>query len=234
MKDEPGGYNGFTALYGNVNVQPQISPTGPVKDLDGNVVADSHGNPGFPGFDPSPSQTLGYLATMLEAGVPVVYGYIEDAHDNQGQAISGVSTSTEQTFGPGQAGYVTQLKAFNKAFGEFFARLAKNGITKNNTLFIITADENDHFVGGPPSPATCDGVTTPCTYALKGQIGRRSERGIRHRVRGCDAVPRAQRQSTDLLHHRQPGADFQHDPPARAGSRRDARLRRGPGAERRH
>jgi hypothetical protein len=168
LKDEPGGYNGFTALYGNVNVQPQISPTGPVKDLDGNVVADSHGNPGFPGFDPSPSQTLGYLATMLEAGVPVVYGYIEDAHDNQGQAISGVSTSTEQTFGPGEAGYVTQLKAFNKAFGEFFARLAKNGITKNNTLFIITADENDHFVGGPP--ATCDGVTTPCTYALKGEI----------------------------------------------------------------
>jgi arylsulfatase A-like enzyme len=106
---------------------------------------------------------------MLEAGVPVVYGYIEDAHDNQGQAISGVSTSTEQTFGP-EAGYVTQLKAFNKAFGEFFARLAKDGIAKDNTLFIITADENDHFVGGPPSPATCNGVTTPCTYALKGEI----------------------------------------------------------------
>jgi hypothetical protein len=65
---------------------------------------------------------------------------------------------------------VTQLKAFNKAFGEFFARLAKDGITKDNTLFIITADENDHFVGGPPSPATCNGVTTPCTYTLKGEI----------------------------------------------------------------
>ena len=56
-------------------------------------------------------------------------------------------------------------QAYNKAFGEFFARLAKDGITKDNTLFIITADENDHFVGGPPSPANCDGVTTPCTYA---------------------------------------------------------------------
>jgi hypothetical protein len=170
LKDEPGGYTGFTALFGNANVQPQISPGGPVKDLDGNVIADSHGNPGFPGFDPSPSQTLGYLATMLEAGVPIVYGYIEDAHDNQGQAISGVSTSTEETFGPGEAGYVTQLKAFDKAFGQFFARLAKDGITKDNTLFIITADENDHFVGGPPSPSACDGVTTPCTYALKGEI----------------------------------------------------------------
>jgi hypothetical protein len=119
LKDEPGGYNGFTALYGNVNVQPQISPTGPVTDLDGNTIMDSHGNPGFPGFDPSPSQTLG---------------------------------------------------AFDKAFGEFFARLAEDGITTENTLFIITADENDHFVGGTPSPANCDGVTTPCTYALKGEI----------------------------------------------------------------
>ena len=170
LKDEPGGYTGFRALYGNVNVQPQISPSGPVKDLDGNVITDSHGNPGFPGFDPSPSQTLGYLATMLEAGVPVVYGYIEDAHDNHGPQISGVSTSIEETFGPGEAGFVTQLAAFNKAFGEFFARLAKDGITKDNTLFIITADENDHFVGGAPAPANCDGVTTSCSYALKGEI----------------------------------------------------------------
>ncbi len=170
LPDEPGGYAGFSALFGNANVQPQISPSGPVTNLDGNVIADSNGNPGFPGFDPSPSQTLGYLAKMLEAGVPVVYGYIEDAHDNQGQALSGVSTSTEETFGPGEAGYVTQLKAYDKAFGEFFARLAKDGITKDNTLFVITADENDHFVGGPPSPANCDGVTTPCTYAKKGEI----------------------------------------------------------------
>jgi hypothetical protein len=35
LKDEPQGYTGFTALYGNVNVQPQISPTGLVTDLDG-------------------------------------------------------------------------------------------------------------------------------------------------------------------------------------------------------
>src|SRR5215469_392488 len=34
LKDEPHGYHGFRALYGNVNVQPQISPGGPVKDLD--------------------------------------------------------------------------------------------------------------------------------------------------------------------------------------------------------
>ena len=63
-----------------------------------------------------------------------------------------------------------QLKAFDRAFGQFFARLAKEGITKQNTLFVVTADENDHFVGGPASPANCDGVDTPCTYAKKGEI----------------------------------------------------------------
>ncbi|MBV9584939.1 MAG: hypothetical protein JO213_08665, partial [Alphaproteobacteria bacterium] len=172
LTDEPGGYVGFTALYGNANVQPAISPGGPVKDLDGNIIADSSTppNPGFPGFDPTASQTLGYVATMLEAGVPVVYAYIADAHDNQGQGISGVSPSAEQTFGPGEAGYVQQLAAYNKSFGQFFARLAQHGITIENTLFIVTADENDHFVGGAPSPANCNGVTTPCTYAKKGEI----------------------------------------------------------------
>jgi len=52
----------------------------------------------------------------------------------------------------------------------FSRAFAKAGITKENTLFIVTADENDHFVGGSPSPANCDGVTTPCTYAKKGEI----------------------------------------------------------------
>ncbi len=170
MKDEPGGYNGFTALYGNADVQPQISPKGSVTDLDGNVIADSHGNPGFPGFSPTASQTLGYVATMLEAGVPVVYFYIADAHDNRGPALSGVSTAAEGTFGPGEAGYVKQLRAYDKAFGQFFARLAADKFTTANTLFVITADENDHFAGGPPSPPNCDGVTTPCTYAKIGEI----------------------------------------------------------------
>ncbi|HEX3914151.1 MAG TPA: hypothetical protein VHW71_11620 [Steroidobacteraceae bacterium] len=162
LTDEPGGYQGFNALFGGLNVQPAVSPRGPVKDIDGNVISDASGNPGFPNaFDPSASQTLGYLATMLEAGIPVVYGYIEDMHDNH---------ASTGTFGPGEASYVAQLAAANEAFGKFFTRLAQNGITKDNTLFIVTADENDHFVGGAPSPAGCDGVHVPCTYQQIGEI----------------------------------------------------------------
>lgn len=163
LPDEPQGYSGFKALFGNKNVQPAISPKGPVTDIDGNVIQDSAKNPGFPNlFNPSAAQTLGYLATMLEAGVPVVYGYIADAHDNH---ITGTGT-----FGPGEAGYVQQLKDYDAAFGKFFDRLRKAGITRENTLFVVTSDENDHFVGGPPSPANCNGVTIPCTYAEKGEI----------------------------------------------------------------
>src|SRR5262252_8485528 len=55
-------------------------------------------------------------------------------------------------------------------FGKFFARLANDGITKDNTLFVVTPDENDHFVGGAPSPANCDGINTPCTYKQIGEI----------------------------------------------------------------
>lgn len=166
LPDEPGGYEGFSALYGNQKVQPVISPSAPVKDMDGNIIADSHGNPGFPGFDPTATQSLGYVAQMLEAGVPVVYLYISDAHDNE----LGASLTTEGTFGPGEAPYVQQLATYDEAFGKFFARLENSGITKDNTLFVITADENDQFVGGPPSPANCDGIHVPCTYAKKGEV----------------------------------------------------------------
>jgi len=157
LPDERGGYIGFKALFGNVNVQPAISAT-PIKDLNGVVIADAFGQPGFPNiFNPHPSQTLGYLAAMLDAGVQVVYGYIADAHDNR-------HGNTPNTFGPGEAAYVAQLKEYETAFAKFFDRLAAAGIDKSNTLFIVTADEGDHFVGGAPSPVGCDGVNVPCTY----------------------------------------------------------------------
>jgi hypothetical protein len=161
---EPGGYTGYQALFGNTYVAPQISPTGPMTDLDGQVIQDSSGHVGFPGFDGmSAAVSLSYVAAMQEHGVPVTYAYISDAHDNHGAGPAGA-------FGPGEAGYEAQLKSYDNAFGAFFDRLAADGITKNNTLFVVTADENDHFVGGAPSPAGCDGVTVPCTYSQLGEI----------------------------------------------------------------
>jgi hypothetical protein len=164
LPDEPGSYTGFNALYGNFHVQPVISPGGPVKDLDGNVIQTAAGNPGFPNiFNPLATQSLGYAAAMLEAGVPVVYVYVSDAHDRH-------APGPAHAFGPGEAEYVAQLASYDAAFQKFFDRLGADRITKDNTLFVVTADENDHFVGGPPSPPNCDGINVPCTYANVGEV----------------------------------------------------------------
>jgi arylsulfatase A-like enzyme len=174
LPDEPGGYTGFSALFGNINVQPVISPSGFVTDLDGVVITDPNSNkPGFPtNFDPTATASLGYAAKMLETGVQVVYTYIADAHDPQRLNIPNAppTPNSGHAYGPGEAGYVAALKAYDQAFGKFFARLKADGIDETNTLFVVVPDENDHFVGGPPSPANCDGVTTPCTYKNVGEI----------------------------------------------------------------
>ena len=160
LPQEPGGYTGYNALFGAKFVANALS--GPLKDLDGNVEvnADS-GLVGFTGFDPSASQTLGVIASMQEAGIPVTFAYIADAHDDHVNDVA---------FGPGQAGYVAQLRSYDAAFAKFFARLASHGIDESNTLFVFTADEGDHFAGGTPSPANCDGVNIPCTYANIGEL----------------------------------------------------------------
>ncbi|HET9015406.1 MAG TPA: hypothetical protein VFN57_07405 [Thermomicrobiaceae bacterium] len=162
LPDEPGGYSGYQALFGAKYVDPQISPSGPLADLNGNVIQSPTGNVGFPGFDGmSAAVSLSYVASMQEHGVPVTYAYISDAHDVHPNGPA---------YGPGQAGYVAALKAYDDAFGTFFTRLAQDGINASNTLFVVSADEGDHFVGGAPTPANCDGVTVACSYSQIGEV----------------------------------------------------------------
>ena len=166
LPDEPGGYSGYNGLFGAKYVDPVIKPSGPMTDLDGNVIQDATNHVGFPGFDGMEATvSLSWVAQMQEAGVPVTYAYISDAHDGHGTA-----GNIHFAYGPGEAGYVAQLKAYDDAFGKFFSRLASDGINKSNTLFVFTVDEGDHFVGDSPTPAGCDGVNTPCTYSHVGEI----------------------------------------------------------------
>ena len=167
LPDEPGGYQGYSGLFGAKYVNPAITGgSAVVNKLNGDPIADQYGQPGFPGFDGLfATSTLGYMAQMQEAGVPVTFGYISDAHDQHG-----VAGEIHATRGPGEADYVQQLAAYDQAFGQFFDRLAADGINKNNTLFVFTVEEGDHFVGSQPNNPGCDGVTTPCTYDLIGEI----------------------------------------------------------------
>jgi hypothetical protein len=166
LPSEPGGYNGYEALFGLKYIVPAL---GGVTDYHGNVITGF----GSIGFDPVPAQTLAVVEQMLKKGVPVVFAYIADAHDNQ----EGPSLSNEQTFGPGEAPYVKQLSDYNAAFGKFFANLKAAGIDESNTLFIFTPDEGDHNVAHAPSPANCDGAKivngevvpdVACTYGVDG------------------------------------------------------------------
>jgi hypothetical protein len=166
LADEPGGYNGFNGLFGAKYVDPIIHPSGPMTDLDGNTIQDPFAQPGFPGFDGMEATvSLAWVAQMQEAGIPITYAYISDAHDGHGTA-----GNIHFAYGPGEAGYVQQLQDYDQAFQKFFGRLAADGIDNRNTLFVFTVDEGDHFVGDPPTPTGCDGVTTPCTYNRVGEI----------------------------------------------------------------
>jgi hypothetical protein len=160
LPQEPGGYTGFKGLFGAKYVNPAItSGKAAVNDTNGAPITDGFGQPGFPGFDSMMASTsLGYVAQMQEHGVPVTYAYISDGHQQHPGTVP---------YGPGEAGYVAQLKQYNQAFAAFFARLAKDGINRHNTVFTFTSDEGDHVIAGPPTPANCDGVNVPCTYDPK-------------------------------------------------------------------
>jgi hypothetical protein len=192
LPDEPGGYAGYQALFGSKYIAPQLGAGTDNLAKDGYQVTNAKGNlvdlngneidgafltnyPGFPGYGGiNASQSLAYAADMLGSGVQVVNMYISDIHGNE--SIQGLSSPGEPCYhagsalGSGSACYVAQAAYYNQAFGTFFKRLAAEGITPQNSMFVLSSDEGDHEAGAnvgrsvTPTPANCDGVTTPCTY----------------------------------------------------------------------
>ena len=101
---EPGGYNGYQALFGHRYLSDSIGGGTPNATQDGVPVTNAAGHltdefgnqltgdftsqPGFPGYgEINAAQTLSYAADMLTHGVQVVNMYIADIHGNAG--ISG-------------------------------------------------------------------------------------------------------------------------------------------------
>ena len=198
LPNEAGGYNGFEALFGHRYVAPQLgagtpnvthngyqvtNAAGNLVDLDGNQLNGAYltNHPGFPGFGSiNAAQSLAYVADLQESGVPVTYDYMADIHGNEDiPALSSVCAHAPSALGSGSPCYVAQAKYYDAAFETFFQRLAADGITPQNSLFIFSSDEGDHEAGAnvgraiEPTPANCDGATvsgtkvTPdvyCTY----------------------------------------------------------------------
>src|SRR5437660_3131276 len=182
LPDEPGGYLGYLGLFGAKYVNPAITGGNAcVNNTEGQPVTDPFGQPGFPGFDGAfAKNTLGYLAQMQEAGIPVTWGYISDAHDNHTSAFPApFNPNFPRASGPGESDYKAQLAAYDNAFETFFNRLKDDGINKSNTLFMVTVDEGDQYAGGIgiPQPdgslayshTNCSWTTTPA--CLSNQIG---------------------------------------------------------------
>ncbi|MGH3411686.1 MAG: hypothetical protein ACRDPH_01205 [Marmoricola sp.] len=232
LPTEPGGYHGFDALFGARYVAPQLGAGTPSLSRHGFPVTDSSGNltdlagntilnqyshtPGFPGFDPTATQSLAYLADMQESGIPVTYGYISDLHERK-PGTSGCTTATSTSpgnpLGPGDSCYVDNARAYDRAFETFFRRLSADGITPANTLFVISAEENDQLAGANvgrasrPTPAGCDGVTVPCHYAA-GQIGE-LQANIKALLSGTASAGTSyeiEPQGASIYAHGQPGA----------------------------
>ena len=204
LPNEPSGYAGFQAVFGHRYLQPQLASvanagggdrvvgghTYEVTDAAGNLV-DLSGQeidgqfahtPGFPGFGPiSASQSLAYVADMQEAGVPVTYAYISDAHESKPGQTGCSNKGTAQ--GPADPCYKQNLASYNQAFATFFQRLADDGINSSNTLFVFTADEGDHFAGAnvgravDPTSSSCSGTPDTLGYTCsypKGTIGEQA------------------------------------------------------------
>src|SRR6267154_5351629 len=172
-------YQGYNGLFGHKYVTQAfqtlglgskvLDNNGNLLDLNGTVIVDDLPagtlTPGFPGFSLHPQYALGYTADMLEAGVPVVYTYIITPHRPLPVNPYGYGFPADPgDYGPGEAHYVQTLQQYDDSFNKFFTRLANDGITPANTLFVITAEEGDHVVAANPTNPGCDGVTTPCTY----------------------------------------------------------------------
>ncbi len=152
-----------------------LDSAGNLTDLFGNEMDGQYAHtPGFPGYGPiTAAQSLAYTADLQEAGVPVTYTYISDLHEKKFyptgyQSLGGQPTvpscttagaSTGGGLGPGDPCYEFNAQQYNDAFEVFFQRLADDGITPANTLFVFAADEGDHFNGADVGRA----VTPSCS-----------------------------------------------------------------------
>jgi hypothetical protein len=236
LPTEPGGYHGYQALFGHKYIAPQLgagtmnlthngyqvtNAAGNLVDLNGNEIDGAFlpppPHPGFPGFSPTPSQTLAMLADMQESGIPVTYGYISDMHERKAgtsNCTTAAATASGKPIGPGDKCYADNGTAYNEAFKTFLQRLAADGINASNTLFVIGSEENDQFDGAnvgraiTPTPANCDGVTVFCTYPANtvGEL-QANIKGLLSTTASSGTTFDVEPQGASIYAHGQPGLD---------------------------
>ena len=200
LPDEPGGYHGYQALFGHKYIAPVLGAGTPSLTRHGYQVTNATRQPrrrerqrdrrclpdrlpGLPGLlehQRLPDPRLhGRHAGGRRPGHLRVHRRPPRERATS-PACQGLPATTRPTaLGSGSPCYVAQAQYYNQAFETFFKRLAADGITPKNTLFVFSSDEGDHEAGAnvgraiQPTPASCDGAivsgltVTPdvaCTY----------------------------------------------------------------------
>ena len=220
LPTEPGGYHGFQALFGAKYVAPQLGAgtpnlthnghavtdaNGNLVDLDGNTIAEPFsGKPGFPGFSPTASQSLAYLADMQENGIPITYGYISDLHERKAFDHGPCTTPTRPARASRSApvtvlpGTPTPTTGPSRRSSSVSRRTASTGqhAVRDQRRGERPVLRRQHRSGATPTPADCDGVTVSCSYPPARSVSsrptsraccrpRERRHGVRHGAAGC-------------------------------------------------
>ena len=156
--------------------------TGNLVDLDGNAIdgAVQRHKPGFPGFNPTASQSLAHAGRHAGERHPGhlrlhlrharAEGRHQRLHHGDRDRLGQADRPRRQVLRR-QRQRPTTRRSRSSSSGS-----PQDGINASNTLFVISAEENDQFDGAnagralTPTPATCDGVTVFCSYPA-GTIG---------------------------------------------------------------
>ena len=152
----------------------------------------------------SPSTTLSYVAQMQEAGIPVTFGYISDAHDQHG-----VAGEIHATRGPGRGRLRPAAAQLRRRVRAVLRPAGRRRDQQEEHAVRV------HRRGGRPlrrlasrrRPAAT-ASTSPCNYSLRGrgqrQPGRACSRPSRGSRRRSPSTPTWRRRSTSPATRRGP------------------------------
>jgi len=176
--------------------EPRVDANGQVKDIDVQWIRMPTASPGFPNCQPDRDPVARLCGGDAEKGPPLSTSMsLTSTIAFRCPLRSGHEPADRQpAFGPAKRIFA-QLKAYDVAFASSSRRLAAHGITKDNTLFLVVPDENDHSSAASPSPLAATG---PCTPALH------ADREITRSSSPADTSARTRRRSRSTATTRRP------------------------------
>ena len=137
-----------------------------VNNLNGQPITDQFDQPGFPGFDGLfATTTLAYVAQMQEAGIPVTFGYISDAHDQHGKA-----GEIHATAGPRRGRLRPATEGLRRSVREVLRPSGAGRHRQEQHALRVHGRGRRSLRRLGAHAEYCDGVNVPCTYSLVGEV----------------------------------------------------------------